>query len=205
MTLPQRLAMVASLVPNDAHWVLDVGCEHGALSAALSTAGHRTIAIDCRPHLLQEARQRHPRLCALAAHGLDAVALPANCCIAIAGLGERQIETLLSPHLDRLNGPLVFQASTPPYALRRILADHGWHCTREDLCRSGRRFHTAGCWRRGPWPAGRPDDDTLLLGPGLVDHPLRSAFLSDQLQRHRAAASNDREGALRAALERALA
>ena len=161
------MALLVSLVPPGGI-VVDVGCDHGHVAAALGAVG-----VEREPHRVPRRPGRF-----LAGDGLAAFRQVDTAII--AGMGPA---TLLGI-LDRGPRPQTLVAHCPDgmYRVRQGLAERGWRIDREGLAREGERISEV---LRAVHGTETATGHRLLFGPLLEDDPLVEDLAARHLSRWR--------------------
>ena len=166
---PRKEALV-ELAPL-CHTGLEVGADHGIISAHLLASGTcaRMIVSDISAASLDKAR----RLFALhglkadfrVADGFSGLDTPVDVAV-IAGMGSQTAINILACGHGSLGGAaLVLQVNTGLPDLRRWLMEHGYCIEAERLVREGRRFYVG---LRAVEGAASYTEKELYLGPCLL-------------------------------------
>jgi len=147
-----RRRMIASLVPDDAEWVVDVGADHGHVAKMVGA-----VATERMPN--RSGRDDVPWVIC------DGVAAFRRVpCAIIAGMGAHTIAGIL----DRgpLPDTLIVHTPDDPPALREALAERGYRIDAEGLAWEARRYAEVIRARRGQETA---TGLRLAFGPVLVE------------------------------------
>ena len=147
--LSDRLMACCNFItPGDR--VADIGCDHGYLSIYLLTKGiaASVIASDINEGPLQSAKvnaQKFGVRDKIAFYLSDGVkSIPRDFdTLVCAGMGADTMISILeaAPWLQDTQYRLILQCQSKRPMLRRYLADHGWHITRETLVKEGKFFY----------------------------------------------------------------
>ncbi len=176
MRLPQlddRLSKAAKLFPACAYGA-DIGADHGRLSCFL-LANDRCARM-CISDLSAPSLEKAKRLIALhgfadradfaVGDGLLVLEQKADA-IAVLGMGGKTIAHILTQGFHRIQGAtLVLSAHTEITALRKTIAEIGYHLDAEDIARAGGRYYVM--MRAIPGESCYSEKE-MLLGPKLME------------------------------------
>jgi tRNA A22 N-methylase len=154
LSAPNRMALIVQMAPKGKRCV-DVGCDHGHVSAALSA-----VASEKEPHRLPR-RTDVPRVVADGLLGHKNVELAI-----LTGMGPKLILKILDA------GPspeeAIVHSPQHTHVLREGLAERGWRVHREGLAPENGRYAEVLHIRRG---APKGDGYLLAFGPSFMEHP----------------------------------
>ena len=154
--LDERLSAIAQLVleavsKKEAPCVVDVGCDHGQLTAYLLERNEKLCAIasDVSAPSLEKAKKLFAqkgfgeRVSTVVADGLGGVDRPADV-IVMAGMGAQTILKIITEGQEKIGGAkLIVQANVDLPVLRMELAAQGFAIEKEVFSRAaGRRYVT---------------------------------------------------------------
>ena len=195
-TLSERLATVAHLVPQGAHFA-DVGTDHAYLPVWLLLQGiiPSAIVTDLRSGPLQRARQTAQRygmtgqMSFRLGDGLDCLQPEEADTIAIAGMGGETIADILAaaPWVRLGSYRLLLQPMSALDDLRRWLAGHGYCIQSERLCLDGGTRYTVMCVQPGEMAPLTPAECWAGRQASDLNDPLRGELLEDLIFRARRA------------------
>lgn len=193
MKLSPRLQAIAELIPSGSV-VADIGTDHGYLPIYLiqKKISQRVVGIDINQAPLEQARETVATFNCLQkidlrlGNGLHALqATDKIDTVVIAGLGGRNIATILSDCHDKLKDvqQLVLQPMCEAGYLRLFLAQNGFELAHETLALEGRRLYEVILAK--PGQEQEKDLFRLALGPRLLEQrpPLFPVLLKEKIRK----------------------
>lgn len=169
--LTPRLSSVMRMTGDSRH-IVDVGCDHGRLSAALLHADEerRVTATDISPSSVKKAERLRDkcgfsgRMDVYLADGFLPEYKEAPDCAVIAGMGGMLIADIISRgmNISRTLNRIVMQPMRGVEELRRFLYEENFHALDEELIYDSGRFYQVLAFRymgtRERFPEGYPAD-----------------------------------------------
>ena len=161
VSLSQRLAVIAGMC-DGAKRVIDVGCDHGKLVAALLQRDPKltAIAADISPLSLGKASALvaslglDDRCRCVCCDGLQGIDLLPGDCVVISGIGPDIISDIIERSLDRFPGDirLVLSPASHHEKLRIYLAGRGFRPEKEYAVYEDGHFYAPGSYVRSENP-----------------------------------------------------
>lgn len=181
MALSKRLLAIYQMVDTGSI-VADIGCDHGLLAIALIQGGiaPHVYACDLRKGPLSRAKaaieEAHLKshITTLLRNGMDDLPTDVDT-IVIAGMGFDTIKMILESHLDELSRyhKFIIQSNKHVEDLRRWISDHHFTIVEEDIVEEDHFYQIVSFTCS---VSSEMDEDTILFGKSLYDHPLFTAY-----------------------------
>ena len=183
-----RLAELLQWVPQDS-CLIDIGCDHGWLPIYALSTGRITqaIAVDRAQAPLDLAQQHAQGLSSISfvlSDGLDAVDVPENSVVNIAGMGGLQMRSILERAPLHKIERLLLQPNRDGHILRSWLAQQGWYTSQASVVQENGRFFLSWCAQRSDAGFSSPAEEQWhWQEPWFVEHSssLFQSWLHDRL------------------------